>query len=258
MIAVGGCCNELVSGEHEATPAASPQSAGHELDGERWSLSSGQQEALKLLAIVTMVVDHVGVAFLAGGPYEIARAVGRLAFPLFGLLIAFNLTRHGVPPMKYYTPLALLLVVSQVPYALFSEFGAAGRLNIFAELLGGVMLIDGVLGERRAGTRLALSIAGLVLAALGAYGAIGGIMVLAWALALRTRTPAAAAFLVVALVLVNAGSRNLLVPLLLLPLLTLMTRVPLRLTRLPRWGWYAFYPAHMLVLVLLQQAFPAG
>jgi hypothetical protein len=220
-----------------------------------WNMSSSQQEALKLLAIVTMAVDHVGIAFLAGSAHEIARAVGRLAFPLFGLLLAFNLVRREVPPTKYYAPLALLLVVSQVPYALFSEWGAAGKLNIFAELLAGVMLADGILSERRTTRRIALSLAGLGLATLGAYGAIGGVMVLAWALALRYRTPASVALLAVTLVLVNAGSRNLLVPLLLLPLLSVTTRVPVRLTRLPRWGWYAFYPAHLLALVLLRQAF---
>jgi hypothetical protein len=244
-----------VSGEHGTSPGRALPVLAEDHSETWWNLSSSQQEALKLLAIVTMAVDHVGIAFLAGTAYEIARAVGRLAFPLFGFLLAFNLVRHRVPPAKYYAPLALLLVVSQVPYALFSEWGAAGKLNIFAELLGGVMLAEGVLGERPVAARVGLSLAGLGLASFGAYGLIGALMVLAWALALRYPTPSSVALLAVALVLVNAGSRNLLVPLLLLPLLSVATHVPLRLARLPRWGWYAFYPAHLLALVLVRQAF---
>lgn len=70
---------------------------------------------LKLLAITTMVIDHIGLFFF---PQELVfRMIGRLAFPLFAWLIA-NGAYHTRNIRTYVLRIFLLALVSQVPYLL--------------------------------------------------------------------------------------------------------------------------------------------
>ena len=71
--------------------------------------------ALKILAMVLMVLDHIGCIY--GNP--ILRAVGRLAFPLFAFLIA-NGFRHTHSVPKYALRLFVFALISEVPYDLFT------------------------------------------------------------------------------------------------------------------------------------------
>ncbi len=74
---------------------------------------------LKVLAIVTMVIDHIGLFFF---PHiEFLRIIGRLAFPIFAWLIA-NGAYHTRDIKKYIGRLSLLAVVSQLPFALANGF----------------------------------------------------------------------------------------------------------------------------------------
>ena len=43
------------------------------------------QEGLKLIACVTMLIDHIGAAFV---PWMWLRMVGRIAFPIYCFLLA--------------------------------------------------------------------------------------------------------------------------------------------------------------------------
>ena len=89
--------------------------------------------ALKLLAVISMLVDHVGMfvcrdneAFLqvictVGSrevtPYFLMRAFGRLAFPIFAFLIVegFVYTRNR---FKYGRNLLLFALLSEIPWNL--------------------------------------------------------------------------------------------------------------------------------------------
>lgn len=59
------------------------------------SLADGQLEALKWLALISMVIDHVGRYGLNHPLESWAFALGRLAFPLFAIVLAMNLARPG-------------------------------------------------------------------------------------------------------------------------------------------------------------------
>lgn len=58
------------------------------------SYTSGAIEALKWLALVAMVIDHVNV-YLLDDAFPALYAIGRVAFPVFGLVLAYNIAHAG-------------------------------------------------------------------------------------------------------------------------------------------------------------------
>ena len=59
------------------------------------SFSDGQLEALKWIALASMFLDHFGRHLLGWGQDTWVFALGRIAFPLFALVLALNLAREG-------------------------------------------------------------------------------------------------------------------------------------------------------------------
>src|SRR5690625_4919974 len=85
-------------------------------------LSSRQQELLRWLAITCMVIDHVGAIFLDRADAQPLRAIGRVAWPLFAYLLAYNVALRRVPPAKYLPTLATFTLACQLPpYLPFSS-----------------------------------------------------------------------------------------------------------------------------------------
>ena len=94
---------------------------------EKWKIFSGS--ALKVLAVLSMLIDHVGchlvdrnIILLQLGPhklllYRLMRDLGRFAFPIFCFLLieGFLHTRNKV---RYGISLASLAVISEIPYNL--------------------------------------------------------------------------------------------------------------------------------------------
>lgn len=68
---------------------------------------------LKLLALITMTADHVGLELLPG--VALLRIVGRLAFPIYGWMIAEG-CRHTHSPRRYLLRLGGLAMLCQVVY----------------------------------------------------------------------------------------------------------------------------------------------
>lgn len=80
--------------------------------------------ALKIIAAVTMLIDHVGFAFypyFLPDPIMIAmRAIGRIAMPLFAFLIAEG-CRYTKDRKKYFLMIFLLGIVCDVVYYVAME-----------------------------------------------------------------------------------------------------------------------------------------
>ena len=71
------------------------------------------QEGLKLIACVTMLIDHIGAVFF---PYAIGlRIIGRISFPIYCFLLAEGV-HHTRSPLKYGLRLLLVAVISELPY----------------------------------------------------------------------------------------------------------------------------------------------
>lgn len=68
---------------------------------------------LKLLALITMTADHVGLELLPG--VSLLRILGRLAFPIYGWMIAEG-CRHTRSPRRYLLRLGGLAMLCQVVY----------------------------------------------------------------------------------------------------------------------------------------------
>ncbi len=73
---------------------------------------------LKLIAIITMIIDHLGLFFFPTIPE--LRLVGRISFPLFAWLIA-NGAYHTHNIRLYFLRLIICAAVSQVPFILANK-----------------------------------------------------------------------------------------------------------------------------------------
>ncbi len=95
---------------------------------------------IKIIAIITMIIDHVGLFFF---PHILLfRAVGRLSFPLFAWLIA-NGAIHTRNINNYAIRLFLLALISQIPflYANLQENPSFEGLNVVFTLFLGLCVI---------------------------------------------------------------------------------------------------------------------
>lgn len=90
--------------------------------------------SIKLLAICTMLTDHIGAIFFP--EYVIFRLIGRLSFPLFAWLIA-NGAKHTRDIRKYFVRLLIFAAVSQIPYQLAFDINTL-NLNVFFTLSFGL------------------------------------------------------------------------------------------------------------------------
>lgn len=92
---------------------------------------------IKLLAILFMIVDHVGVVFFPS--LRILRYIGRLAFPLFawGMVVGICKSRNLY---RYALRLLLMGILSQPLYMLALDHSFT-QINIFGTLLLGLCAI---------------------------------------------------------------------------------------------------------------------
>jgi hypothetical protein len=119
-----------------------------------WKGLSGS--TLKLIAIVTMLIDHTAAVLVASlirsqrlnSPeiydiYTIMRDIGRIAFPIFCFFIVegFHYTRNA---WKYAARLALFALISEIPFdlALNNRFLEFSYQNVFFTLLVGLLTIQ--------------------------------------------------------------------------------------------------------------------
>lgn len=224
-------------------------------------LDSGQQESVRWIAILSMVIDHVGAAFFPPHAAEPLRIVGRIAWPLFGFLMAYNVAARGVDPLRYLRPLLLWGLVAQLPhYLLFgwlrvsilgTLFLAAGAMTLL--LRAGIDPAGRTaLFPRLAPAYVVMGLVGVVLLSpYVEYGLPGVVLVLALWWALGSSSAAAWVVAVLATAFVNYPWHIWPAALLAVPIVFLAGRSRLRLPRSGTLPWL-FYPAHLLVLWLVR------
>lgn len=109
------------------------------------------QEGLKLLACITMLIDHVGAALVLKasitrpelfGMYEWMRTIGRLSFPIFCFLLAEGVHYTG-SPRRYALRLLLSAVLSELPFDLAFHGGIYWySQNVMLSLFLGVCALE--------------------------------------------------------------------------------------------------------------------
>lgn len=94
---------------------------------------------LKIIAIITMFIDHIGYAIF--GKFSFFNYIGRIAFPIFAFQISEGYT-HTRNLKKYFLRLFIFAIVSQIPFILFGKIISNDfTLNIFFTLLLGLSCI---------------------------------------------------------------------------------------------------------------------
>lgn len=99
---------------------------------------------LKVIAIISMTIDHVALYVLARHLsmqdvwlYDVLRGIGRLAFPIFALLVIegfFN--THNI--VRYMATLLIFALLSEIPWYLL---GQCGSHNVLFTLLLGLIAV---------------------------------------------------------------------------------------------------------------------
>ena len=94
---------------------------------------------LKLIAIITMLIDHYGAIFQSS---DISyRLIGRLAFPIYAFLIVEGFL-HTRDVRKYGRRLLIFAIISEIPFD-YVFFGGInwGHQNIFFTLFVGLITL---------------------------------------------------------------------------------------------------------------------
>lgn len=219
-------------------------------------------EWVKTLAFVAMIVDHVGGLVLRVPKFSWMYQVGRLAFPMFAVVLACKLavrTAEGHDTLsRQGRKLLLWALIAQLPYAL-----AAGRwmpLNIFFTLWLGCLGCR-LAVERWSPANLAGWLFVVAASALADYGLSGVLLIVAIFCAVivpttRMQGPrldaaslVAAALAMCMLAVGNESWWTLAA----VPAVLLTGRIEGGLP-VPRWFWYVIYPAHLALIGLLRIA----
>lgn len=211
---------------------------------------------LKLIAIFSMLIDHVGSIFFPEALWM--RAVGRIAMPIFAFCIAEGYI-YTHDRKRFLTRLAVFAVISELPFDLaFFDGPEASHQNIMLTFFLAVLALmayDRIRGEAPTRKSSALAPAVVFLMA-GLATILGGDYILFGVLsvflfyALRSqphwkRQLGGMAFLALTRTIGYYAATGLAV----IPLLMYNGKKGRGL----KWLFYAFYPGHLLVLWALKR-----
>ena len=103
--------------------------------------------ALKYIAIITMLIDHTAASLIGLVPfitenYKIMRSIGRIAFPIFAFLLVegFYKTKDR---KKYTKNMMIFALISEIPYnyMLTGKFFDLNYQNIYFTLTLGLLMM---------------------------------------------------------------------------------------------------------------------
>lgn len=234
---------------------------------------------LKLVAMLTMLIDHMGARLFPGTP--IMRIIGRMAFPIYAYCLAVGCVRTR-DPVKYLSRIIVLALISQPLYAVamnhtvkamynisFAEKPLAAALNfyvmswtgkpsILASLSLGLVLIE-ALREKRIACALGVFLLVYLLRRKLDYGERGVILMVLFYAFIEHRW---VSLLCVSAFLVVWGHSSTgyelfgfkfgleMFAILALPLIYSRTHTKIRI---PKWLGYGFYPAHLILIYILDK-----
>ena len=215
------------------------------------------QEWLKIIACVTMLLDHIGAVLV---PCMGLRIIGRLAFPIYCFLMAEGI-RHTKNPKKYGLRLALGALLAELPFDLLFY----GRLTLTHQSVMVTLLLAFLMAmwAQKSG-RLLMPLAVCFFAAellRSDYGGTGVALVALFIYSRKQEKPflfqaagMAVLMLLMGSVEVTVGIVN--VPIQMFALLALIPIYFYSGVKSTNGIWvqrvfYLFYPVHMLILYLI-------
>lgn len=226
--------------------------------------------ALQALAALSMTVDHIGAvimrekqiawaAVLHEMPILFAlRAIGRAAFPIFAFLLVQGML-HTRSRKRFILRLAVFALLSELPFdlAFYGVFYYPDHQNIFFTLLLGAACIALLDSGRVPGVVAVLGTSLLAQLLCTDYAALGVLTILMfWRLSEKGAAGVVMVLLLFTGVCLMDGQRVYLFCLLSLPFLLCYNGARGGPTgrigaSVRRWGFYLYYPVHLLVLSVL-------
>ena len=219
-------------------------------------------DALKWIALLTMLCDHAGAVLFA--QYPVMRLIGRTAFPLFVWLLVEGFF-HTSSRKKYLGRMAFFALVSELPFdlALYGRPDRQGQNVFFTLSISLVMLVfleramDACQRKRQAGEKAflqTLAAVGTVAAAMAAaellcgdFGGSGPLLAALFYCYKRKGSPGlAVSFLIFCL---SMGLLTAMVEIFGIVSVPLIARYNGKRTGRGRGRlFYLFYPLHLLIL----------
>jgi hypothetical protein len=230
--------------------------------GEQMNLSTFKKldgRTLKIIAVLSMLIDHTGAVLFPNILW--LRMIGRLAFPIYCFLLVegAHYTHHF---SKYILRMVLFALISEVPFdlAFYNQIPYGLHQNVFFTLgIGLVMIwfIENIESEFNFSTVLKVIMKMLMFIAAGMlaeqintdYG-FAGIAIIFIFYILRNK-PLLKYVLVGAICIEMSWLEGFAV--LALLLIALYNGERGRQNRIMQYGFYAFYPVHLLVLYFISQ-----
>ena len=225
------------------------------------------QESLKLIACLTMLVDHIGALLMP--QYMWMRAIGRLSFPIYCFMLAEGV-HYTKNPLKYGLRLFVCMIISEIAfdYALFGMISWDYQ-NVMVALLIGFLLGMCMKQVNQPLFQLLLVVPFALIAewARVDYGGLGVALMamfmltrdVPYARILQTVALMAICYLLDETVIVIAGFA------MRLQLLAVFAMVPIALysgrkvtsSKALQWAFYLFYPVHLMIIyfILVQMGY---
>ena len=219
---------------------------------------------LKILAMITMVIDHLALAFLPSSSslYLVGRLIGRIAMPIFacGYIHTSNLKRYAYK-------ILLMTLAAQIPFTLLNN-----RENFAAELLThwnigltflsalGVLYLLTSPSEGHSFSRFIILFILFITASHSDYGIYGLAMVILFYYCITYKTSMFLSTLSVGVLTIlyyalsNPALAGYMIKMQLPALLAvpLIHYVPDNKVKGGKYFFYIFYPVHMFIIVILQ------
>lgn len=203
---------------------------------------------MQLIAMLTMLIDHIGLLFFPD--QMLWRVVGRIAFPLYAYALVRGYVHTSSYP-KYVFRLFCIAALSQIPYQLAFD---TNRLNVVASLFVAVLVLR-LLSKIRSGI-LATVLIAMICVFLEVfpfeYGAYGLLLVLIFKYA-KSHELFIMHLLLNLIYMFSYGWVIQFVSI--IPTLVIVygpgiwSRLETR--SLPSWIWRAFYPVHLVILMIV-------
>ncbi|MCT4543074.1 MAG: conjugal transfer protein TraX [Vallitalea sp.] len=209
---------------------------------------------LKIIACITMLIDHVGAVFFS--KYVWLRIIGRIAFPIFAYLIVEGYF-HTKNIKKYLTRLLLFGVVSEIPFnlAFYGELFYFPGLNIFFTLFLGLLVIY-IYDNYKSYGGIALIIIGVIAEFIGTdYGMIGILVIFLFYIFKGNYIMQAISF--IAITLIGVGTEYYMSGQLSIQIYSITSLFLLYIYNGKKgmnikYLFYGFYPGHLLIIGLIR------
>lgn len=224
--------------------------------------------ALKLIAMITMLIDHTAAILLEGSKYyNLLRGIGRLAFPIYCFLLVegYFYTKNV---KRYLIRLGIFALISEIPFDLafaprYIKNGFLYHQNVFLTLFIGLVVIylidtikekyNGSFIEKMLLSTLIVAIGGMISKFLFTDYNMLGILIIVSFYVFREKKFVNLTILTILLYLLNRyfvkSELQVLATFAMLPIYCYNGK---KGTNINRYIFYAFYPVHIAILLLIK------